>query len=157
MLQIFAKKKKRGFTLIELLVVIAIIGILAGLVLVSMGGPRSKGRDAKREADIRQISIAMEMAYDDEEAYPTTTVVAATGRLDITGIGSYLSPLPRDPGGGSVTNCNDTKNAPYKAYDNSSDTSQYCIWACLENGGFFVASEKGTLATDTEPANLDCW
>ncbi|HBB36655.1 MAG: hypothetical protein UX02_C0001G0020 [Candidatus Moranbacteria bacterium GW2011_GWC1_45_18] len=41
-----SKKKNRGFTLIELLVVMAIIGILAGVVLVSMSSFREQARES---------------------------------------------------------------------------------------------------------------
>ena len=78
MLQFFNKKRgQKGFTLIELLVVIAVIGMLASIVLVSLGPVRKKGRDARRMSDIRQINLAMEMCYPDSacgglERYLTT-------------------------------------------------------------------------------------
>ena len=62
--------KQKGFTLIELLVVISIIGLLATIVLVSLNAARGKARDARRIADIKQISTAIELFYDVAGSYP---------------------------------------------------------------------------------------
>ncbi len=143
----FCAKKKQGFTLIELLVVIAIIGILSSIVLVSMGGARSKARDAQRQSDIRQVVTAQEMYYGDQEGYLTKT-----GQDGIPAISTYLGAL-NDPQ--SATN-------PYKWLDNTTCTpasSTFCAYAKLESGKYFAASEKGTkeLATTTGITGCACW
>jgi len=148
-----------GFTLIELLVVIAIIGILSSMVLVSLGGARAKARNARRESDIRQIVLAVELDYSDDEKYsqcnempikiPCTDGGCACANPSD---GKYLDPIPEDPKGGA-----------YNWIDNSSgatncDDERYCVWVLLEDEGkYFAGSEKGTRKLDDEPTDCPCW
>jgi prepilin-type N-terminal cleavage/methylation domain-containing protein len=109
------KRKNRGFTLVELLVVIAIIGILASVVLVSLNSARAKARDARRIADIRQTSLALENYYDDNLVYPD-----ATSSL----VSSYIGAVPLDPQGGAYS---------YNSAGCPSANQTYVIRAILEN------------------------
>ena len=84
--------KNRGFTLIELLVVIAIIGILSSVVLASLNSAREKSRDARRIGDIKQLQLALEMYYDSNSAYPSTTAAL---------VGDFIPVQPQDPQGGN--------------------------------------------------------
>lgn len=99
------RNKNKGFTLIELLVVIAIIGLLASVVLLALNSARAKSRDAKRVADIRQIASAMELYFNDNSSYPTSSsnnAATANGVYQDANLKSLLVPkyigaLPQSP------------------------------------------------------------
>lgn len=69
---------RKGFTLIELLVVIAIIGLLSAVVLASLSTARSKARDSKRIAEIKQLMLALEMYNNEVGHFPNSTNCGAT-------------------------------------------------------------------------------
>lgn len=71
----------RGFSLVELLAVVAIIGVLAALVLATLGPMRAKARTAKCAANLRSVGTAFDQfAADYRGYYPAVTY--NTGHLN---------------------------------------------------------------------------
>ncbi len=146
------KKKSKGFTLIELLVVIAIIGILAGIVLISLGGARASARDARRQNDIDSIKTAMELYYADNNAY-LQQVAAPDIQLP------SLNPVPKDPStGASYGWVNNTATG-------TNTNQSYCAYATLEKAAtpatsknYFVTDPKGPrgLTLAAAPTTTPC-
>ena len=145
-------KKKTGFTLIELLVVLAIIGMLTGIVLVSLGKARARARDVRRMSDIRQVVTAQQMYEGEKQVF----FVSSTTQNGIPAIPDYM-PAVDDP------------QAPTKHYswvDNSNDSTKFCVVAVLEDKGnctstyrLFIGYQNGTkeACKDSIPATLaDC-
>jgi len=64
------RKYLKGFTLIELLVVITILGLLASIIMVSLGEARKSARDARRISEIKQVTNVLEQYYMDRGHYP---------------------------------------------------------------------------------------
>jgi len=114
---------KKGFTLIELLVVIAIIGILASIVLVSVGGSRKNANATKAKADLNQMMTALELANSGGCGADTFTLTAGNS-IACSG-DTLLQTTPSSPSG--IT---------YKFYSNITCTTEadptaetYCLRA----------------------------
>ena len=124
---------KKAFTLIELLVVIAIIGILSGLIVISMNASVNSANDAKRKANIDAIrkALVIEKVFG---LYPIQAVPCEVGNncnnLTSVLVPTYFSTLPRDPSG-----------AYYDYY--SADGTSYTLAANLSSGQVYSSSPAG--------------
>lgn len=139
---------RKGFTLIELLVVISLIGILTTLVMANLTAGRSRGRDAQRKSDLKNISTALRLYYNDRNAYPAgnaneeivgctsyqTPAACAWGENWSVGTTVYMPTLPADP----------LPNQTYR-YEQDSANDTFTLSACLEN----KSDDKGVSTTDT--------
>lgn len=138
-------EQQSGFTLLELLVVIAIIGLLAGIIAISIQNARERARDAKRSGDVRQLITALEQYYVQNGTYPTGSASVAsvgTGALfsDSTAtdgsfeplIPNYIPILPQapEPADGDCGNVANRGNNNYW-YDVADDGTNYTITFCL--------------------------
>ncbi len=126
MIQNFTKKHRgsalsspKGFTLVELLVVIAIIGILASIVLVSLGGARTRAQDARVISDLNQIRTTAEI------------INSADGNYALVWNNTDVTTLLTDMNTQTATNVLSVSNA-----------AGYCVevtlpgakWGCVNSG-----------------------
>lgn len=153
--------KREGFTLIELLVVIAIIGLLASIVLASLGTARQRSRDARRLADVKSIRTALELYYGTCAGYPvvaaeallTTTLATPSCPGTIT-LASFLPQIPANPSPGGRTYNYCTKLSPVSG-GCGTGTANYSFEFQLEGsvGGYvggtnYIATPAGIIAGD---------
>ncbi len=133
---------KKGFTLIELLVVIAIIGILSGLIIVSMSGASNSAKDARIKEDMDQMkSVASIYLFTTgaTTSYGTATVLGscATAGFATSTDGALLCTDINAQGGTA-------------AVLNISTTPAYCFSKALNTGSLYnCVDSTGTTKTST--------
>lgn len=108
-----------AFTLIELLVVISIIGILATLIAANLNSARSRARDAERKSDLRNISTALRLYFNDNGAYPATLPWNSKWESPTKTV--YMTEVPQDP------------LSPDQVYMYTPLNDTFTLTACLEN------------------------
>lgn len=124
------KTNKRGFTLIELLVVVAIIGILASVVMVSLGSARSKARDARRISDMQNLKTGLELYFASYNRYPASFEMGSSGAGGVKFmVPEFMPSMPVDPLTGASYSYTGLKLSA-----TSADTClKYHLGATLEN------------------------
>jgi len=141
---------KKAFTLIELLVAISIVGILSGLVVVSMNGAMETTKDSTRKNDINTLRGIILTSQIIEDDFPVQAIECEIGN-NCTNLHSILVPdhfttlsaIPKDPSGA------------YYKYQ-SDDGSDFTIKATLSTTNiyqynhFLGFSEEATTPSSTK-------
>jgi prepilin-type N-terminal cleavage/methylation domain-containing protein len=137
----FRSTGTRGFTLIELLVVIAVIGLLASVIMVSLNSARAKARDARRKEDLKQISLALEMYYNEYGGYPSGAWPNVDFRITASlalepKMLQFIPSFAKDPSGAD-TCYNNAYLYLSNVYDdgsgNNAKATSYSLYATLED------------------------
>jgi Tfp pilus assembly protein PilE len=105
--------KKAVFIFVGILGILLIPAILFSTVFLSLGSAREKARDARRQADIRQIQMGLEIFYSEQNKYPFSLNELSP---------KYLSSAPVDP----------STNQPYQ-YQLQPNGTDYQVCAQLES------------------------
>jgi prepilin-type N-terminal cleavage/methylation domain-containing protein len=86
-------KNKKGFTLVELLLVMAIIGILAGIIFISIGPARKRARITAFKKAMQDVATAATLCIDSGSSLETS--IAADGEHNVCDDTDAVGNIPK--------------------------------------------------------------
>ncbi|MEQ6885065.1 type II secretion system major pseudopilin GspG [Salicola sp. Rm-C-2C1-2] len=121
--------RSRGFTLIEIMVVMVILGLLVALVAPNIMGRGDEARVTAAEAQLRNISSALDLYRLDNSHYPSTEqgldalVEKPGGSPEPSNWNpdGYMSAIPKDPWGNDYQYVQPGSEGPYDLYSYGAD------------------------------------
>ena len=110
----FRQAIRAAFSLVELMVVIVIIGLLSGVVTISVRTYLIRGKQAVARLEIAKMAQAIDTFYGHFDRYPTNEegISVLTQKSDAFPDG-LLNKLPRDPWGHAYEYSYPGRNGPY--------------------------------------------
>ena len=87
------KKTQMGISVVEVLIVVAIMLLLMVALYRTLGRDVDKARDTDRKKDLKEIKIAFENYYNDNDCYPPADSLKNCGG---TNLAPYLAQVPCD-------------------------------------------------------------
>lgn len=145
-------RKVKAFTLIELLVVVVIIGVLAGLVVLSLNSSIKKSKDARAQDSVKKVQTVIALMLQESQTgnFAGTVLTPKCGgggqnvlTADFTAkdLTKYFSAAPLDAVGYPIQ---------YKCVKAS---SQYVIYGKSSSGKCWYVSDA---TTNIDGTAVDC-
>ena len=122
---------QRGFTLIELLVVIAIIGILAAVVLTSLGGAQSGAIDSNIQQSLGGLPSEAQLYYNQNSFSYDDVCNAVIDGTD--GVFERIAGGAGQLDAATMGGCHDSATAWAASFQLQSDDANH--W-CVDSDGF---------------------
>ena len=113
-------KQKFGFTLIELLMVIAIIGILAGILIPSVGAVRKQANIAASKSQLSNYVTAIQMFKGEYGYFPFSDAQVDSGKLVNNITDDFIETLSgRNTAGAVVTTGGNRRSIAFHSFSAS--------------------------------------
>lgn len=109
------KRQRAGFSLVELMVVMVIIGLLAGVISLSVNSYLVRGKQGVAKLEIAKLSEAINSFYVAHDRYPTTQEgLAVLAQRTEKAVEGFIPRIKDDPWGNEYDYISPARSGPFE-------------------------------------------